>query len=336
MRSLAALLFACTCAVAGQDAKPEVRIGAVRVPGNVFGDADAEFQFRVESTRAVKGRLVWRVAEGTATVKHGEVPLDIAANKPTDVAVKVAIPPVKEGVVADWKLTVTVVEAKAVATFEQALWVFPKNPFHDRTEWLKKLKINLFDPKGDTAKVLTAAGVPFEEINSVEALADVKEGLVITGEGVAFKDEKGLGPALVKLATGGVPVLVLAPAAGEMTIPGLAGPAGGFEDLCFRRDMVRKLDKRLDPDGWLPDGKAVTSSLAIKADEAAGGAEVIAGPGGWPWAEVGHGTGKDKGRWLFCGLAVVAKWEAGPTPRFLLAKMLAYLTDTDTDQPKKE
>ena len=84
----------------------------------------------------------------------------------------------------------------------------------------------------------------------------LKEGGVIVVEGVSFKDEKGLGETLVKLASGGLSVLILAPSAGEVAIPGIGGPAGGLEELTFRRDIVRTLDKRLDSDGWPPDGKA--------------------------------------------------------------------------------
>ena len=48
-----------------------------------------------------------------------------------------------------------------------------------------------------------------------------------------------------------------------MIVPGIGGPAG-LEDLTFRREIVRKLDKRLDPDGWPPDGKVVASSVTIQ------------------------------------------------------------------------
>ena len=252
------------------------------------------------------------------------------ADAPTEIAVKVALPPVKAGVVFHTKLTVAVVEAdqkKPTATFEQDVWIFPHDPFADRSEWLKKLKITLFDSKGDTAKVFTAAKIPFEETKSVDTLAEVKDGVVIVGEGISFKDEKGLAAALQKLATGGVVVLILAPAGGEVLIPGLGGPAVGFEALTFRREIVRKLDKRLDPDGWLPDGKSVSNSLIVKMGEDAVGGEVVQGPGGWPWVEVRHAPGN--GRWAFCGLAVIAKWDAGPTPRFLFAKMLEYLTESE-------
>ncbi len=307
-----------------------------RVPGNVFGDEVSEFTFRLDTPRPIKGRIVWRVAAGTATVKTGEVEVAADAGKPSEFTIKIAVPPVKDGVIFHTRLTLSAVEdkeLKPVATFERDLWVFPKDPFADRLEWLKKLKLTLYDPKGDTAKVFTAARVPFEEARDLDAVAAVKEGVLVVGEGLSFKDEKGLAAALHKLATGGLTVLVLAPAGGAVSIPGVVEPAAGLDELCFRRDIVRKLDKRLDPDGWAPDGKAVASSVVVKSGDD-GASEVVPGGAGWSWVEARAPTGK--GRWALCGLGIVAKWEAGPTPRFLFARLLEHVTDSEPEQTKKE
>jgi len=308
-----------------------MRIVAVAAPGNAFGDAVTPFAFRVEAQNAVKGRLTWRLATGTATIKSGEAELAAGAN-----AIKIAIPPVKDGVVLAAKLTLAAIEtgkAKPTATLERDVWIFPQSPFADRGEWLKKLKISLFDPKGATAKLFDAEKIPFEEVRDVDAVAALKGGLLIVGEGVAFGDEKGLAAALHKHAAGGGTVLCLAPASGELAIPGIGSTPGELEDLTFTRGIVRKLDQRLDADGWLPDGKAIASTLTVKKGDDSAVGEIAPGPGGWTWAEANYGSGK--GRWAICGLAIVAKWEAGPTPRFLFARMLEYLTDPTVD-PKKE
>lgn len=316
---------------------PAVAVVPTACPGNVFGDEVHEFKFRIDAQRASAGRVVWRVAAGTATVKAGEVAYTAAAGAPAAVTIAVAVPPVKDGVVLHTRLTLSVVEdkqAEPAAAFAQDLWVFPKDPFAGRTEWLKKLKITLYDPKGDTAKVFAAAKVPFEEARDVDAVAALKEGVLVVGEGLSFKDERGLSAALPKLAAAGLTVLILAPAGGEVVIPGVGGPAAEFGELSFRREIVRKLDKRLDPDGWPPDGKAVASSVVVKMGDDATAGVVEAGPGGWPWVEARARAGG--GRWALCGLGVIAKWEAGPTPRFLFARMLEHLTDSETEQPKKE
>ncbi|MBN9521193.1 hypothetical protein J0H58_22180 [bacterium] len=317
----------------GQDgAKTEVSIAPNQAPGNVFGGEDVSLRFRVAGPRPAAGKVVWRVALGTATVKAGELSLGAG-----DVTVKFAAPDAKDGVFIPLRLTLSVVAAgqpRPAATLEHDLTVFPRDPFTDRTEWLKGLDLRLFDPKGTTAKVLTAAKVPFEEIRTVDALADVKVGVVVVGEGTSFKDERGLGAALPKLAASGVAVLVLAPADGELPVPGLGGPVGGLGEVAFGREMVRRLDKRLDPDGWAGDGPTVTRTIAVKPGEDGIVGEVAVGNVGWTWAEARQSPGR--GRWLFCGLAVVTKWDAGPTPRFLFARMLEHLTGPESGNPKKE
>jgi len=317
------------------DEKPDVTIVSAGAPGNVFGDAASAFPLRVEALNGIKGRLIWRLAAGTATIKAGEAAIEAGPNAPGEITIKIAIPPIKDGAVLAAKLTISVFEAgkaKPTATHEREVWIFPQSTFADRTEWLKKLKIALYDPKGPTAKLFAAEKIPFEEIRDADAVEALKDGVLIVGEGLALDDEKGLVAAIKKAAASGTTVLCLAPISGELAIPGI-GSADGLEELTFRKGIVRKLDKRLDPDGWLPDGKAIASTLSLrKGDDSAVG-EIKLGPGGWPWAEAQSASGK--GRWAFCGLAIVAKWEAGPTPRFLFVKMLEYLTETKI-QPQKE
>lgn len=322
----------------GQEKEPEtpaVAIVPTQVPGNVFGDEISEFKFRVDAGRASKGRVVWRVALGTATVKTGAVEFNAAANAPAAVVIRIAVPPVKDGLAVRTRLSLSVIEDKQpqpISTFEKELWLFPKDPFAGRSEWLKGLKITLYDPKGATAKVLTAAKVPFEEARDVDAVTAVKEGVVIVGEGLSFKGVAGLGAALHKRAAAGVTVLILAPAGGEVMVPGVGGPDAEFGELSFRREIVRKLDKRLDPDGWLPDGKVVASSVVVKMGGDATVGAIVPGAEGWPWIEARVRSGP--GRWALCGLGVIAKWDAGPTPRVFFARLLEHLTDPETDHPK--
>ena len=49
------------------------------------------------------------------------------------------------------------------------VWIFPRDPFADRSEWLKGLKITLFDPEGKTADVLEKAHVPFKFTKNTSA-----------------------------------------------------------------------------------------------------------------------------------------------------------------------
>ena len=127
---------------------------------------------------------------------------------------------------------------------------------------------------------------------------------------------------MVRTAARGLPVVCLAPAAGTMPVPGVGDNRLPRPTAIFLRqsDAIAALDKRLDT-AWPPDGKAVTSRIELKASRFGVTGEVTTGDDGWPWLEA---VFAERGRLLVCGFALVAKWESGPTPRYLLGNMLSY------------
>jgi hypothetical protein len=273
-----------------------------------------------------KGRLVWTLAEaaGGRVLPGGRGEAAVAdAQGMVTAKIKLDFPALKPGIVLKARLTVSLVDdaGGAAATHEKTIWIFHPNPFAGRTRVLRDLKITLYDPDpaGKTAAALKRLDVPFEEEKHlVEAVTGRKLSVVVVGEGVSFRDEPGLAEALVRLARGGATVICLAPSAGAVPIPG-AEQDHGEEVSFFRRDVIRRLDKRLDVASW-GGGKITASTLALKAVEGSVVGEVTAGSGGWPWLQVDYP--RTKGRLIVCGFAVVARWQASPTPRYLFARMI--------------
>jgi hypothetical protein len=78
--------------------------------------------------------------------------------KPAHVAIRLPGQDVREGVVLETRLAVSIYAAgkdRPEAAYDKTLWILPENPFVARTQWLKTLKITLFDPQGTTAELLT-------------------------------------------------------------------------------------------------------------------------------------------------------------------------------------
>jgi hypothetical protein len=294
---------------------------------DLFGDQEVKRSFQVRATEAWQGRVAWRFTAGGQTLASGESPAAAAPGKPATIAIRLPVPPVRDGVVLETRLVVAAYAAGAArpeATRGSTFWVFPRDPFADRGEWLKARKITLFDPRETTAPVLRKAGVPFAQTRNVDALGGLREGLLVVGEGVSFKEERGLPEVLLRAASRGLPVLCLAPAEGTFPIPGVdhappPTPAG----LAFRQqDVIGRLDRRLDT-AWPPDGKVVASRIALRSDGTAVVGEAGTGADGWPWLEIEY---PDKGgRLLLCGFGIITHWEAGPAPRFLFAQLLQLL-----------
>ncbi len=318
---VAVVLLALAGVPAAAAEKPAVVIVPTRAIGNVFGGQEVEYRLRVDVKNAWKGRLIWRLSAGQRSVAAGEVEVDSTPEKPAVVPIALPVPPIRDdGAAISLKLTATLVVARAGkpdATWEKDVWVFPKNPFADRTEWLKSLKLTVFDPPGATVKALNALSVPFEEQANAAGLADLTGGVLVIGEGVSLKEYPGMAMPLVKVASRGVTVLILAPANGELAVPGV-GETDRPTDLTFRDDPVRSLDKRLDP------SPLSVARLTVRKSEDGGVVGVVPGKAGdWPWVEAKLAG---SGRWMYCGYAIIEKWDESPTGRFLFSRTLEHLT----------
>lgn len=318
-------------------AAPAVSL-AFREPwSNVFGGEEAELNIVITAREAVSGRIAWRLSAGPRTIRSSEANVAAEPGKNATMAVRAMIPPVKEGVIFQIRLSASLMREdarEAVARCEKTLWVFARNPFEHQKEWLKNLKIHLFDPEESTAKILEAAEVPFEEVRNVDSFPEIEGGILVVGEKTSFQDYRGLPEAMVRAAAKGVPVLCLAPSGGEMALPqGDRSELPSPKTMAFKRgDIITSLDKRLDSTGWPPDGKVVVSSLKLESN---GGAVIEdAEEGGWPWLEMDFG--KKNVKLVLCCYGIMEKWNDGPTPRFLFAKLLEHVSGQKKPEKKKK
>jgi hypothetical protein len=295
---------------------------------NLFADQDVALHFSVAPD--LKGRLTWTFAAANGRVYdrgRGEARLP-GGGKPVKITLRT--PPLNPGVVQEAKLTVSLIadgKELAGAGYEKTMWIFPADPFADRHQWLAALRIKLYDPaaQAKTTALFKEWKIPFAEVARLAGLDEVHNGLIIIGEGASLQDEPDLMPALLRAATRGVRVVCLAPATGSFVVPGTEPDAAPGSLTLARQDMIRKLDKRLDSVSWPPAGSSVGRSLALKAEEGKVVAEITPGAKGWSWLAVDFS--QKKGRLVVSCFSMIGSWEAGPTPRYLLARILENLED---------
>jgi len=314
--------------------EPRLSLKAVEGWSGLFGGARADLHFVVTARRPFRGRVGWSLAYEQRALLRRESALAVDPGKDERVRIRLDVPAVKEGVVMPLTLSIALSAPGAEvaeASLEKRLWVFPRDPFAGRRAWLRTLSIHLFDPEETTGPVLKAMEVPYAETTNPESMRALERGLIVIGEGVSFDDYRGLPEIVCQAAARGVPVLCLAPSGGDFPIPGTeAVDLPAPSRIVLRRlDVIAELDKRLDATAWPPDGRVLASSLAVTGERRIVAARVAEDEKGWPWLEVRCAA--KRGKLIVCGFGIIGKWEAGPTPRFLFARLLEYLNADDRE-----
>jgi hypothetical protein len=92
-----------------------------------------------------------------------------------------------------------------------------------------------------------------------------------------------------------------------------------------RQEIIARLDRRLDALAWPPQNQVVARSLALRSEEGRVVAEVQDGAKGWSWLQLDYP--EKNGRLVLCGFPIMERWDTGPTPRFLFARLLEHVTE---------
>jgi hypothetical protein len=297
----------------------------------VFGGQDLTLHFRVAGNKArdaaIEGRVLWHYAANQRTLARGEI--EVRRNDAGAAEVILQIPVVRDGVIFRTDLTVGFIprgEDAEADTLTKTLWLFPEDPFADQRETLKERKLSLFDPEGRTAKLFEKIELPHRLIRNAAVLEDRDEhSYVIVGEGTSLTRNRGLAERLLRFAAAGGTVLMLAPSEGVIPLPGEAlakdeDNAARPGELRFRQHhVIHEFDKRLDSRFLPGTGDFAGSKVTLRTRLSRIGMEVSE-DGDWPWFSVEYPD--TKGRFVFCGFSLIKHWNNGPTPRFLLNRIL--------------
>lgn len=321
------------CLVAPASATAEVTIHPVERHSNEFGGREFTRGFRVESDKPLVGRFVWSLSAQERTLARGEQEVRLA-DAASEVTIKFRLNELRDEIILPVTLTIAVVvDENEVARQQIRLWLFPDDPFGSRGEWLRSLDMTLFDPAENTAKQFDDAKIPYRLVHNAAALHGTgQSGLLIIGEGVSLRQYRSLAETALQAAAAGRRVLLLAPADGSFTVPGTGGdglPDGGVPgELRFaRQQIITELDKRLDAQTWPGTNNTVPSSrFLIESYRGRVEATVSDESRAWPWLEVRFP--ERDGVLVMCGFRVIEHWDNGPTPRFLLVRLLESLSSS--------
>ena len=317
--------------------EPGVQLVPLDAWTTTFGNRGTKLRYEVKSDAAFEGVLRWRHAFGNRTLGSGESAVRVAAGQTTTVSVPLRIGPINEGVVLETQFTANLSKtgAREPAVQEsRAITIYSENAYYRRTTWLKELDIQVYDPPGKTVEQLQSAGVPFSRIQNAALLDDVSAGLLIVGEGVSLRQQRGLPELLQKIVARGVPILCLAPKAGEIAFPSADTEPKPQSVSLSDASVIRKVDKRLDHRQWQTVSEITASRFNIQTRRGQVFLEIADDSAGWPWLEI---ESANKSRLIYCGFALIEHWDAGPTPRYLLLRLIERLAgDSQSQRPAEK
>lgn len=316
------LLFFSTTGLRADE--PAVHLVPLDAWTTTFGDLESKLRFAVKADADFEGVLRWRHAFGNRTLRSGETAVRVTAGQSSAVSVPLWIGPVKEGVILETRLSVYLTKTGAgqpLVEQTRRITIYPENAFYQRSHWLKDLEIQVFDPPGQTVERLQSAGVPFSRIQNTAILDGLSKGLLIVGEGTSFRQHRQLPERLEEIASRGMPVLCLAPTAGEIPFPTANTDPKPRRVSLMDEAVIHKIDKRLDDRQWQTVNLIAPNRFKIQVRR--GRVFVEVGDDGWPWLEIEYAK---KSRLVYCGFALIENWDAGPTPRFLLLRLIEGLT----------
>lgn len=288
--------------------------------GNVFAGRESVLVRGVAGL--TPGERVWfRVAKGGRTLASGTA----ACEPGGTVSLPVALPEMKPGVALPLEVALRLGSDQGRPLLPgDTLWAFAEHPFAPGHNPAAPRHIVLYDPEGRTATAFASIGVPCETAARIGELAAATNAVLVVGEGVSLEAERGLWEALTAAVARGDGVLLLAPADGAFQPPEAWGRLiAGTAQAVLRHPLAGgpayKLDLASLPSGGTVGarfhlaGRHEDAVFAVSADR---GSEAVA------WDDPASG-----GRFVACGLGLIARWEETPAARWLLAELLTGFAD---------
>ena len=331
---LATLLLSLSAAFISAQEKEDsgVELKAREPWTTVFGGERVKLHFDFNAVDPDRYTARWSYAAGQRRLAAGELTVKAGPDGTGAIEVPLRIPAVRDGVIFETELTVSLVkQSETVTTLSKPITIYPSDPLIQKQSWIEELSISLYDPDGKTADQFKAAGIPFERVGTLASIGNVEEGFLVIGEGLSLKVQRGMFDVLAETASREIPVLWLASTEGAFPLPFAAEEDLPQPDrvLMDRAAVIKRFDKRFDDQAWGTQGNPAVNSLQIVRSRTGIEMEVTESSSGWSWLEMHYG---ESGVLVWCGLGIIERWEESPTPRYLLVRIFEDLTETTQSQ----
>ncbi len=317
MRTLAQLFCLLVIYATTLPAQAEEEVPFEFRPGQTDQFAGATCILRVSTPAVQKPHsIVWQLTSESRTLAQGNTVLQPVENHASDSTFELKTPETVNGVVLNATLRCHLEGSAAEVVLP--LRLRGPNPFEHVRETLEKNKIALYDPVGKTAEAFQGLEVTVQSVTTLQKVDEAP--LVIIGEGVEWNDR--LTERADELARHGKLVLVLRPQ--DESIWPLKLSAENLSQWKFVSLAESGLvPQKLDIEFWRTEANTRAGwELSISRQKL----QLVPQNGPQVW-EISEYHTVNKGRCLFIGFPLIARWNSSPVPRELLAEILiSHLT----------
>ncbi len=292
----------------------DIRCDAVNKENLFFGDQTVKLIYSVQSTKSREVDLKWHVSRNQVVIASRQRTLKLLANRKTKTEIELELPKPRAGVPLELKLNI-VINSKPV--HQRVLQIVSQNPLSGLNK-----QIILYDPAGETRKLFSANDVSHRLIHREVELADIRDSVILIGEGISWKKSRTLTQTIQECLQRNNQVICLRPEEGKISLTDLLdcdlGSAGQLQFSDIR--IIQQLVPGILNSSLQMNGELKSQTLHLVGTRNGIFLEVQQNTIGWIWMEY-HQPNLNS-QFVVCMLPVVSKWNEGPLPRHLLASIL--------------
>lgn len=257
-------------------------------------------------TPAIKN-ISWNMRYCGRTIASGEV----SQTNTSEIKIKFSIPKLNPGVIANVLFTCLGKTGKKL--LEKQLYFFPPNPFIDRSQYLKKQKIAVWElgESGKLSKLLNSLNVPFTQISSLSELEDNKTVLI---SGLDYDEFSGIQDEILQFAAKEKrKIIIMPPLSGTIPI----ASAKCRRILFAKNSEIKKFNRKFDSEKWA-DVCIPQKSFKIAVFDDMMSISLEKNSKGYSYCELDAGSSQI----IICAWDIAGLAERSPTPLYLLSNLI--------------
>ncbi|MBT3015953.1 MAG: hypothetical protein KME63_09440 [Candidatus Thiodiazotropha sp. (ex Clathrolucina costata)] len=293
-------------------------------PG-IFAGTVTPYKITVKGELNSYALLTWKLTLKGRTLSKGRQEIRFLNSETVTTKLPLQVPPLKPGVKLEADLIVALAKENPKGHKVQQrskLMIYPPDVLQSEQSFYRRLNIQLFDPKGTTAKIFDALKIPYTTLSITQLTRPRDKGLVVVGSGFAFKTQQGLLDLLSERAGEGQQILLLQPVSGAFSVSGLStGAKNPPSSISFADSaIVPSFAKDLH---WISDTSIKTPGLSLYARHQKVMLKVVdSTQDSWDWVDISYRL--SGGRLIVCMLPFDRLIYQGPVPQLILGNLLAY------------